>query len=89
MSFDTVTPVSQPARRSRIFTGFLDRHCERIHVGDLIWSGMRRGYAGGWTVEKVVRGDDGLFYLADPKTGEKMDMQYDQELRELIHKSEN
>ena len=74
---------------NRVFTGLLDRHAKKIYFGDRIWSGMRRGYAGGWTPDKVVRGDDGNIYLANLKTGEKMEMQHDQELRELIEEPTN
>ncbi len=72
------------------FTGLLDRNCKKINEGQLIRAGMRRGDLNGWTIEKVVAIRKGFWRreiewaLADPKTGELMDMQLDQELRELL-----
>ena len=67
------------------FTGLLDNCCLKINEGDLIRVGMRRGYDGGWTTERVVWLDgDHEWALADPKTGEKMGMQWDQELRAKV-----
>lgn len=68
------------------FTGLLDNCCLRINEGDLVRVGMRRGDdVSGWTTERVVWLDgDREWGLADPKTGEKMQMQWDQELRALV-----
>lgn len=69
------------------FTGLLDKDRDRIYNGDLILSGMRRGDANGWTTERVrklrkkYRPWNYEWVLADPKTGELMEMQWDQELR--------
>lgn len=67
----------------RVFTGLLDKNCEKIHYGDILLSGMRRGHLGGVTVERVERDHDGLPCLVDLKTSEKSQMQWDQELRQL------
>jgi hypothetical protein len=61
-------------------TGLLDAKGCPIFEGDLIRVGMRRGDAQGWTLEKVVRAN-GRWMLADPKTGELMEMQTDMMLR--------
>jgi hypothetical protein len=72
-----------------IFTKLLDRHCKRIYEGSILRTGMRRDYMGGWTVSKVVLGQNLEWLLADLKTGEKMQMQYDQELRELVENEDS
>jgi hypothetical protein len=73
------------------FTGLLDANLDRIYEGDLIWSGMRRGDPNGFTVERVVKRKapkpwQSPWALADPKTGELMAMQDDQQLRGLCEK---
>ena len=69
------------------FTGLLDRNCLPICVDDLIWNGMRRGDKNGWTRERVVRGNrDEPWMLADPETGERGQMQWDQELRDKMRR---
>ena len=67
----------------RVFTGLLDCKCKPIFEGDLIFVGMRRkDRVKGWTLERVVRGEgNDPWMLADPETGETMQMQWDQELR--------
>ena len=68
------------------FSGLLDRHRKRIHLGDLIRMGMRRGHSGGW-IEVIVirsRNDSDPVLAMDPKTHEVEQMQWDQELRELV-----
>lgn len=69
--------------QSKVFTGLLDVKQEPIYEGDLIWAGMRReDPVRGWTLERVVRGSgNDPWMLADPSTGEKMQMQWDQQLR--------
>lgn len=75
----------------RQFTGLLDKNLKQIFVGDTVKTGMRRGDAGGWTTEKVVRARGLLWFtrkniwqLQDLVTLERQQMQYDQELRELV-----
>ena len=73
------------------FTGLLDKNGDRIYIGDLISVGMRRGDTSGWTIEKVVRRYSKFKYLFKDErwsqyclvndSGERMDMQLDQELR--------
>lgn len=72
--------------QSKVFTGLLDVKCRPIYEGDLIWVGMRRGDTrNGWTLERVIRGSgNDPWMLADPKTGETMQMQWDQELRGVV-----
>lgn len=72
---------------TKVFTGLLDVKQIPIYEGDLIWVGMRRGDVRGWTLERVVRGSGNSdpWMLADPKTGEKMQMQWDQELRGKVN----
>lgn len=79
--------------KKRVFTGLLDRHCGHIYEGDCLWVGMRRGDMGGWSKEKVVRAKRKFWQrLTAPSWSEwqlvndhneRMDMQLDQELREL------
>lgn len=73
--------------KKRQFTGLLDNCCLKIFEGDLIRVGMRRGDINGWSsvLERVVwLTDDREWGLADSKTGEKMGMQWDQELRAKV-----
>lgn len=71
--------------KKRQFTGLLDNCCLKIYEGDLIRVGRRRNDTNGWTTERVVWLDgDHEWGLADPKTGEKMQMQWDQELRAKV-----
>lgn len=64
-------------------TGLMDKHGVEIHQGDVIRSGMRRGDPAGWS-EELVDWCGGEWVLRCPKTGEKMQMQNDSELREII-----
>lgn len=67
------------------YTGLLDKNGKEIYEGDILRSGMRRGYSGGYTNDQVVWGEkSGEWLLADLKTGEKMQMQNDPKLREVI-----
>lgn len=76
------------------FTGLLDRNCEKIYEGDLIRAGMRRGNPNGWSSnERVVRRHRKFIdfftkqksdeWFLENSIGERMQMQWDQELREL------
>lgn len=67
----------------RKFTGLLDRLRKPIFYGDRLRTGMRRGDENGWSIERVEQGADGQPCLADLVTGERSQMQWDQELREL------
>lgn len=64
-------------------TGLMDRRGVEIRNGQLIRAGMRRGDPTGWTVERVMR-RAGEWVLCDPMTGERMEMQQDPELREIV-----
>jgi hypothetical protein len=64
------------------FTGLLDANCKKIFEGDLVWAGMRRGDPRGWTLERVVwLPRDKEWGLQNHETDERMQMQWDQELR--------
>jgi len=65
------------------FTGLLDNQLRRIHEGDMIWAGMRRGDMSGWSLERVVRGCGDEPWLLENLKGERMQMQWDQNLRLL------
>ena len=66
-------------------TGYFDRHGTMIREGDHLRTGMRRNDPKGWTTEKVVWSAwNKTWLLADLKTKEKMQFQYDQELREIV-----
>jgi len=79
------------------FTGMLDKNGKRIHVGDTLKVGIRRGDERGWSIEMVIKkpfiqrirekikGREfwSDYQLADPLHGERMDMVLDQELREI------
>ena len=66
-----------------VFTGLLDCKLKPIFEGDLIWVGMRReDPVDGWTLERVIRGvGNDPWLLVDPETGERIQMQWNQELR--------
>jgi hypothetical protein len=80
--------------KKRESTGLLDKNMNRIFTGDWILSGMRRGDPSGWSKERVVRkrsklkslfmSEDWCDWCLVNELGETMDMQLDQELRELI-----
>jgi hypothetical protein len=82
-AFATILSSGEKGR----FTGLLDNCCLKINEGDLIRVGMRRGDDTSWSsrTERVVWSEkDQEWELADPKTGEKMQMQWDQELRAKV-----
>lgn len=79
------------SKMERVFTGLLDRNLNKIYEGDMLWIGMRRGDDTGWTCDRVGRRNRrGLSWftrvtewiLVSPY-GETMQMQNDQELRDL------
>ena len=70
------------------FTGLLDQYCDKIYEGESLQVGMRRDDSNGWTIHVVARAKRKWFsrkptewILVDEQTGEKMQMQHDQELR--------
>lgn len=82
------------------FTGMLDADGEFIYEGDLLSTGMKRGYEGGWTTEIIQKKPllkrlrekwNGREFWSDyellhPINKEPMAMVLDQQLRKLIKK---
>jgi len=64
-------------------TGYFDHKGVAIREGDLLRTGMRRGDPKGWTLERVYWSGKEWF-LSDVKTGEMMQFQYDERLREVV-----
>lgn len=72
-------------KKRRRLTGYFDATGLPIREGSILRTGMRRGDPKGWTTERVVWLPKSKEWgLADLKTGERMQFQYDQQLRFLV-----